>query len=81
MMPDYSPDGQRLVFAMFRNAPTDLFVANLDGSDLATLTRTPIAPSSPPTGGNTASVALSARARRSSHARSDLRRLGGSQWP
>jgi Tol biopolymer transport system component len=39
-MPDYSPDGLQVVFAMFRNAPTDLFVANLDGSGLHRITRT-----------------------------------------
>ncbi len=41
VMPDYSPDGQQLVFSMFRKAPTDLFVANLDGSDLHRITHTP----------------------------------------
>ena len=40
VMPDYSPDGQQVVFAMFRNAPTDLYVANLDGSGLRRITRT-----------------------------------------
>ena len=40
VMPDYSPDGQHVVFAMFRNAPSDLFVANLDGTGLRRLTHT-----------------------------------------
>jgi Tol biopolymer transport system component len=40
VMPDYSPDGTRVVFAMFRNAPADLFVANLDGSGLQQITHT-----------------------------------------
>jgi Tol biopolymer transport system component len=40
VMPDYSPDGQRVVFAMFRGAPSDLFVANLDGTGLTRITRT-----------------------------------------
>jgi Tol biopolymer transport system component len=41
VMPDYSPDRQRVVFAMFRNAPTDLYVAGVDGTGLRRLTRTP----------------------------------------
>ena len=41
ILPDYSPDGQDVVFSMFRHAPTDLFVANVDGSGLRRITRTP----------------------------------------
>jgi Tol biopolymer transport system component len=41
VMPDYSPDGQRLVFAMFRDRPSDLWVVNLDGTGLRRITRTP----------------------------------------
>jgi Tol biopolymer transport system component len=40
VMPDYSPDGQQVVFSMFRKAPADLFVANLDGSGLQQITHT-----------------------------------------
>jgi Tol biopolymer transport system component len=40
VLPDYSPDGQRVVFSMFRNAPTELFVANVDGSGLRRITHT-----------------------------------------
>jgi hypothetical protein len=40
VMPDYSPDGQRLVFAMFRRRPSDLWVVNLDGTGLRRITRT-----------------------------------------
>jgi Tol biopolymer transport system component len=38
--PDYSPDGKRVVFSVFRDLPSDLYVANLDGSGLLRLTRT-----------------------------------------
>ena len=41
VLPDYSPDGQRLVFAMFRDRPSDLFVVDLDGTGLRRITRTP----------------------------------------
>ena len=41
VLPDYSPDGQRLVFAMFRDRPGDLWVVNLDGTGLRRITRTP----------------------------------------
>ena len=41
VMPDYSPDGERLVFAMFRDRPSDLWVVNLDGTGLRRITRTP----------------------------------------
>jgi Tol biopolymer transport system component len=41
VMPDYSPDGLRIVFALFRDRPSDLFVMNIDGSGLRRLTRTP----------------------------------------
>jgi Tol biopolymer transport system component len=41
VMPDYSPDGQRIVFAMFRDRPSDLYVVGVDGSGLRRLTRTP----------------------------------------
>ena len=39
-MPDYSPDGLRIVFAMFRDRPSDLFVVNVDGSGLRRITHT-----------------------------------------
>ena len=35
VMPDYSPDGLRIVFAMFRDRPSDLWVVGIDGSGLA----------------------------------------------
>lgn len=40
-MPDYSPDGRRIVFALFRDRPSDLYVVGVDGSGLRRLTRTP----------------------------------------
>ncbi len=40
VMPDYSPDGLRIVFAMFRDRPSDLFVVNVDGSGLRRITHT-----------------------------------------
>ena len=40
VMPDYSPDGQRIVFALFRNRPSDLYVVHVDGSGLRRITRT-----------------------------------------
>lgn len=41
VMPDYSPDGLRIVFAMFRDRPSDLFVVGIDGTGLRRITRTP----------------------------------------
>jgi sugar lactone lactonase YvrE len=41
VMPDFSPDGLRIVFAMFRDRPSDLWVVGIDGSGLRRLTRTP----------------------------------------
>ena len=40
VMPDYSPDGLRIVFAMFRDRPSDLFVVGIDGSGLSRITHT-----------------------------------------
>ena len=39
-MPDFSPDGTRIVFALFRDRPSDLFVVNIDGSGLRCITHT-----------------------------------------
>ena len=50
VMPHYSPVGLRIVFAMFRDRPSDLFVVNVDGSGLTRITEPPTAPRCPPTG-------------------------------
>jgi dipeptidyl aminopeptidase/acylaminoacyl peptidase len=40
--PSYSPDGTRLAFSLAQTgARADLYVANVDGSDLTRLTSTP----------------------------------------
>ncbi len=39
--PGWSPDGSRIVFAMFVDGQTDLYTANPDGSDVARITNTP----------------------------------------
>jgi Tol biopolymer transport system component len=39
--PSYSPDGQHLVFALFRQAPADLYISDLDGSHVRQLTDAP----------------------------------------
>ena len=39
--PDYSPDGSRIVFGLFQGGPSDLWVADADGSDSHPVTDTP----------------------------------------
>jgi Tol biopolymer transport system component len=41
VMPDFSPDGQHLVFGLFRGHPSDLWVVGIDGSGLRLITPTP----------------------------------------
>jgi WD40 repeat protein len=42
VMPAYSPDGRQIVFSAFRQAPADLFVANLDGTHVHQITDSPV---------------------------------------
>ncbi|MFW6085033.1 MAG: hypothetical protein ACODAA_07460, partial [Gemmatimonadota bacterium] len=39
--PDWSPDGSRIVFSSFRDGNTEVYSANLDGSDIVRLTNDP----------------------------------------
>ena len=50
--PDWSPEGNRIIFCMFTNGQEDIYTANLDGSGIARVTNTPDFENAPDWGRN-----------------------------